>query len=287
MLPVDPELCLQEAAADLERAGVERPVFEAQLLLALAVGGTRLDVIRGLGRSLTPAESGRFREMVASRASRVPLAYLRGTQEFYGLEFLVSPAVLVPRPETEVLVDFAVEVSASHGGRPASVIVDVGTGSGCIALSVAVRVPCARVLAVDLSPEALAVARANVERLCVEEHVLLARSNMLSAVRPESADLVLANPPYIPTDEVAELQPEVRMHEPRMALDGGRDGLVFHRALIEGAWRALRPGGGLGIEVALGQADLVAGLVERAGFESVARRRDLAGIVRVVTGWKP
>jgi release factor glutamine methyltransferase len=272
---------VKEAAKRLEAVGIERPIFEAQLLLGLALGATRLEVLRGPSSAPTDEQSRRFNDLVSRREQRVPLAYLRATQEFYGLEFEVTPAVLVPRPETELLVDFARERLPDLPGR---MLVDVGTGSGCIAVAAAVHLTRARAVAVDLSEEALKIARRNAECHGVSRRILCLRADMLSGIRERTADLILSNPPYIPSVDVEELQPEVRDHEPRMALDGGPDGLGFHRQLIAGSIRVLKSGGCLGIEVAAGQAHIVEELLRDSEFEQVETKKDLAGIGRMVSG---
>lgn len=275
---------LAAATQRLEDAGIETPRLEARLLLAQALGVTALDILRGLGRELTPAEAERFEALLAQREQRMPLAYLRGTQEFYGLTFEVGPAVLIPRPETELLVDLAVEQLQACAD---AILIDVGTGSGCIAVSAAVYLPQVRVLALDLSVEALAVAQRNAARHRVAERILFARGDLLDPVASQSVGMILANPPYVPTEELSALQPEVRDYEPRLALDGGAGGTVLHDRLIAGARRVLRPGGQIGLEVALGQAPQVAARLAEAGFEDVERRRDLAGIERLVIGSQP
>jgi release factor glutamine methyltransferase len=272
---------LEEAAKRLDAAGIDRPVFEAQLLLGVALGLTRLDVLRGPGSPVTDVQRLRFKKLVDQRVARVPLAYLRGTQEFYGLEFEVSPDVLVPRPETELLVEYAVEALS---GQPGATLVDVGTGSGCIAVVASVHLPNARAIAIDRSGEALKVALRNAHRHGMAARIQFVCGDMLDAIRGAHAEMIVSNPPYIPSKEVDQLQPEVRDHEPRLALDGGTTGLDFHTRLIAGARRVLKPGGWIGIEVAMGQAPTVLELLTNAGFRNVRAKKDLAGIERMVTG---
>jgi release factor glutamine methyltransferase len=280
---VTPHSLLSAAIRRLEAAGVETPRLEAQLLLAHALCVSRLDILRGLDRTPTVEEIQAFEQLIAQREKRVPLAYLRGTQAFYGLDFEVSPAVLIPRPETELLVEFAIEKLRN---TPGATLVDVGTGSGCIAVAAAVHLPEVRLLALDLSPDALALARRNARRHQVEKRVRFVQANLLEGVSAGRVEMIVSNPPYVTTAEVETLQPEVRDYEPRLALDGGVDGLVFQRGLIARARRVLRPGGWLGLEVALGQADAVAARLREAGFSAVETRRDLAGIERVVLAQK-
>lgn len=275
---------ISQAVSRLAAAGIERPLFEAQLLLALALGVTRLDVLRGVDREPTEEQAQRFDTLIKERARCVPMAYLRGTQEFYSLEFEVGPAALVPRPETELLVEFAIEKLREQAGPT---LIDVGTGSGCIAIAAAVRLPQASIMALDLSAEALAIAARNAKRHNVDRRVHFSCGSLLAGIASRCAEMILSNPPYIPSAEVQGLQPEVRDFEPRLALDGGADGLAFHRGVIAGARRVLKPGGRLGLEVALGQAAAVRACLAAAGFEDVQTRNDLAGIERMVAGRRP
>jgi len=280
---VDPEIrrCLEEGSRRLEQAGIERPLFEAQVLLALALGVGRADVLRGPDAPPEPWQERRFRELVERRAAREPLAYLRGEQEFFGLAFHVNPRVLVPRPETELLVEFAIEKLAHITGALA---VDVGTGSGCIAVAAAVSCPALHVLAIDRSRAALEVARRNARRHGADKRILFVNADLAAAVRPGTAAMVLSNPPYIAPEEIEWLAPEVRCHEPRMALVAEEGGLAISRRLAGQARRVLAPGGWLAVEVAMGQAPQVAAELVAAGFAQVGARRDLAGIERMVIG---
>ena len=210
----------------------------------------------------------------------MPLAYLRGTQEFFGLTFLVGPEVLIPRPETEMLVEFALEKMWI------GTLADVGTGSGCIVTAVLVNAEQARGIGFDLSVAALDAARQNTVRNGVAERTRLVQGDLLTGAKAQKFDVIVSNPPYIPSAEVAELAPEVRDSEPRLALDGGADGLTYYRRLALQALRALRPGGWLAVEVGRGQAPDVAALWQKAGWQEVAARCDLAGIERVVCGRK-
>jgi release factor glutamine methyltransferase len=283
---VDPVTAATEI---LQSAGIPSARLEAGLLLGHLLGLSRAQIVARLFEPLTPEQISRYQDLIAHRAARVPLAYLRGYQEFYGITFEVSSAVLIPRPETELLVEFGIQqvrvVAFDHRHTP--VLADVGTGSGCIAVAVAANVPESHVLALDLSSAALSVARRNVAAAGVNDRVRLVRSNLLSAVAPRSLDIVLSNPPYIPSVEIESLQPEVRDYEPRTALDGGATGLEIHRELMKQARLALRPGGWIAIEVAMGQAAYVAGILAENGFNSIGIQRDLAGIERMVFSRAP
>ncbi|MGC8669249.1 MAG: peptide chain release factor N(5)-glutamine methyltransferase [Chthonomonadales bacterium] len=281
MQPLDEvQLLLAEGTHELASAGIEEAHLEARLLLALAGKCTQVEVLAGHLR-LDDGIVSRFRELIAARARRVPYAYLAGMQEFYGLEFQVNQDVLVPRPETELLVDLAV---GALRGLPNPVMVDVGTGSGCIVVACAVHVPMLKALAVDVSPGAARVARNNVLRHGVEGRVVVVRGDLLSAVGSRCVDLVASNPPYVASDEIPNLQPEVRCFEPRVALDGGRAGMDYHERLARHARKVLNPGGWLMVETAQGQAHLVAELLNVCGYRQVQTHRDLAGIERVVCG---
>jgi release factor glutamine methyltransferase len=271
-----------DAATDALRAvGVEDPRLDAEVLLAEATGQDRAALVVG-SADIRPAAGRLFGEMVRRRLRREPVAYIVGRKGFRGIELAVDRRVLIPRPETELLVELALE------RRPASVL-DVGTGSGAIALAVAAEIPGCEVTATDTSPAALEVARANAERLGLAERV-----RFLEGTVPEDEgfDLVLANLPYVAERDWPSLQPEVTQWEPREALLAGPDGLDAYRALLSTGVRPLYSHGGqrtnarlvLGLEVGDGQAAAVGGLLRDAGFASIATRRDLAGIERVVVG---
>lgn len=258
------------AAAELARAGIPEAQFEAEFLLRQAAGLSRARYFTD--PDLDPAAEDAFAHLVARRLNREPAAYLAGSREFYGLEFDLSPAVLVPRPETELLVEIALREA---GGAPC-LVVDIGTGSGCIAVAVARNAPAARVVAVDRSRDALFVARRNARKHAVV--VGFAVSDLASAIG--RADVVLANLPYIPSGEVAELEPEVAFWEPAIALDGGADGLALVRRLIDDCALRLRPRL-LALEVGYGQAGATAQWARDRGA-IVEVHHDLAGIEREV-----
>jgi release factor glutamine methyltransferase len=271
-------------AVQLREAGVESFSLEAQILVGLAFGLSRTDVLLGREVHHSSEQLAELERLISERIRRVPLAYLRGTQEFYGLTFEVSPAVLIPRPETELLVELAVKRLRTV---EYPVLVDVGTGSGCIPIAAAHELSHLHCLAVDISEDALAVARRNAERNGVAGRVRFLRGDILRPVRSGSADVVVSNPPYIPSAELETLQPEVRDFEPRLALDGGADGFTFHRRLAAGARRVLKPSGLLAVEVAMGQVGELADLLRNSGYVAVGPHPDLAGIERVVTGVQP
>lgn len=264
----------------LEGKRIESARLEAEILLAHVLGCRRLDLYLAYDRALSAGEVDRYRELVTRRAQRVPTAYLTGRREFFGLELAVTPDVLIPRPETELLVEEALE---HLRGREAPRVVDVGTGSGCIAVALAARRPDVVVDAVDRSGAALAVARANAERHGVLGRVRLVRGDLLDPFRGAPWDAVVSNPPYVAEADAASLPEEVREHEPAGALFAGPDGLAVLRALAERSAAVLRTGGALLVEVGAGQGDAVGALLAEGGrWRDVKRRKDFAGIERVV-----
>ena len=261
---------LGHAAQELELAGVDSPRLDAELLLAEVLGVDRAKLVADSKRELDPADAQRFSELVARRLRREPLAYILGRAHFRNLTLEVDHRVLIPRPETELLVELA-----DDGQR----VLDVGTGSGAIALAIKQEQRGARVTGIDNSPGAIEVARANAAASALDVEFMIAD---LAVGGPY--DLVVSNPPYVRDGEWPGLQPEITLYEPEEALVAGPDGLDVIRDLVPAATEVLRRGGLLGIEVGQGQSRDVEALFERAGLRSVATTRDLAGIPRVVTG---
>ena len=250
------------------------PRLDAELLLAHVLEQPRLDLYLGFDRPVPAAQRARFRELVKRRAGeRVPVAYLTGTREFWSLSFRVTPAVLIPRPETETLVRVALNLAAKR-------MVEVGTGSGCVAAAIASERPDVQIVALDSSPDALAIAGENLELHGLSARVELRHATDLLALDGEF-DAVISNPPYIPTGELAELAPEVQC-EPGAALDGGPDGLSLVRQLIREAPERLARPGWLALEVGAGQACSVEKLLWERGASRVDIHEDLAGVERVV-----
>jgi release factor glutamine methyltransferase len=273
---------LEEAAAALARAGVDNPRLDAELILCAAAHRERAALLAGMVE-VEDAARRRFGAMIARRAAREPLAYILGRREFYSLEFEVTPAVLIPRPETETLVAAALDFLDE---RPGARVIDIGAGSGAIALAIAVNAPDIQALAADISADALAIAARNAERLAMRERIELRRTDCfdpLDGGEPLGRfDLIVSNPPYIRAADVDSLQPEISLHEPRLALDGGIDGLDFYRRLAGGARAHLAPDGALMVEIGDGQSRAAMDLFRAAGFAPVSVRADLAGIPRVV-----
>lgn len=273
---------LRWATDDFRARGIDSPRLDAELLLGRATGLTRIQLIVEATRELDADALARFRELVKRRRAREPIAYILGAREFYGHAFRVDPRVLVPRPDTEALVEEA--LARTRHVSLAMRALDLCTGSGCVAISLALARPTSLVLATDASDGALAVARDNALRLGAYR-VALRQGDLYAAVPPACRfDVVTANPPYIATAEIAGLMPDVRDFEPRPALDGGADGLDLVRRVVAGAAPFLVKGGALAVEVGAGQAPATVTLLERAGYERVEVRRDYARIERVVSG---
>jgi release factor glutamine methyltransferase len=277
---------LVEAARDMRDKGVPAPEWDAERLLRHVLGCDRASLIASPGAAVAAEAERVFRGLLAERAKRVPLQHLTGVQAFWRHEFRVTPDVLIPRPETELLVETALELLRGVEGP---LIVDVGTGSGCIALSLAAERADACVHATDVSAPALDVARENARRLGLEGRVALHLGQILEPVTglEGQIDLVVSNPPYVEPSERDGLEPEVREHEPPIALFPPGDVLSVYRRLVPDAFASLRPGGFLAVEIAPTLADAVTGLFVGAGFEDVRVANDLAGRARLLRGRKP
>ena len=272
---------VRRAAERLSAAGVPDATWDAELLLRHVLGWDRAALAGRIRERLPDDPRARFDALVQERARRRPLQHLTGVQAFWRHDFLVTPDVLIPRPESELLVEAALDLLAD---RHAPVIVDVGTGTGCLALSLAAERPDAVVHAIDISPAALAVARENARRLGLGGRVELHEGDLLGAVAAlrGALDLVVSNPPYVDPAEIGTLQPEVRDHEPRAALLAPEPPYGIYRRLTAQAVAGLRPGGHLVLEVGRGMAAEVAGLCRTAGLTVTGSRRDLGGTERVV-----
>ena len=274
------------ATDDFKRRGNKSARLDAELLLGEALGLDRIKLIVEAERPLADDELSRYRDLIKRRRASEPIAYILGRREFFALPMRVDRRVLIPRPDTEILVE-----TALHGTRDQHLygrMLDLCTGSGCVAIAFAKERPTWRVTAVDLSPDAAAVARENVQRAGVVHNVAVLEGDLFATL-PEGAqfELITANPPYIPSDEIAGLDADVRDFEPRLALDGGADGLDITRRLVGTAARYLSPGGLLALEGGFDQAPAVEELLQGAGFSQIVRSKDLAGVERVVSGRRP
>ena len=279
---------LERGASELREAGVREARFEAELLLRHALGWSREALFARLHEPAGAEAAGHYFQLLERRRGRVPIQHILGTQEFYGLSFRVTPSVLIPRPETEGVVEEALAELSAHP-RSAPRIADVGCGSGCIAIAVAHERPEATLLAIDASAAALAVARENAAAHGVESRVTFLHGDLLAPIqeRGETLDLVVSNPPYVLDADIEGLAPEVKEHEPRMALAGGLDGLSTITRLIDGLDSVLGPGGVLVMEIGQGQDREVAERILSAGLDLLRIVPDLSRIPRVVVARKP
>ena len=265
----------------LKSNGSESPRLDAEILLAHARGCPRIQLYTNYDEPLTDTQRATMRDLVKRRAAAEPVAYLVEHREFFSLDFQVTKDVLIPRPDTETLVVDAIEVLKQ---QPASRVLDVGTGSGCIAIALAVNCPNAVVTAIDLSPPALDIARANADKHKIGDRIRWLCGDLFAPLATgEAFDLIVSNPPYIASAEIETLSADVRLHEPRSALDGGPDGLDVIRRLIADAPQHLAPQGKLLIEISGEQADSVTQLLTANGhYDDIAVLKDLAKQPRVV-----
>lgn len=267
----------------LEAAGMDSPVIDARLLVEAAAAATRVDLISDPHRALTPEQIATLEAYVARREKHEPVARILGRKGFWKIALNLTPDVLVPRPDTESVVQVVLEAFDEH--RRFSVL-DLGVGSGAILLAILAERPLARGLGIDISDEALAVARENAANLGLEDRTALLRGDWTAGLGAEGFDLVVANPPYIPTATIEALEPEVRDHEPRLALDGGADGLDAYRLLAPEVLRVLKPGGIFAVEIGFDQSAPVESLFRAAGAHGVRTVKDLANRDRVIVGAK-
>jgi release factor glutamine methyltransferase len=275
---------LAAATTALEAAGLPSARVDAEWLLAGLLGLGRVAARLELGEAAPAPLAERYARAVSRRARREPLQRILGWEEFRGVRVRLTDSVLVPRPETETLVEWALALLPAPGPRRLLAI-DVGTGSGCIACALASERADLDVVAIDVSPAAAAVARDNVRALDLAGRVTVVAADLFAGLRDIRADLIVSNPPYLPSALMPELPPEVRIHEPRLALDGGSDGLAVIRRIATAARPYLRPSGALVVETAGGdQTSAAATLLRAAGWDQVAVRGDLVGIERFVAG---
>ena len=273
-------------AAERLRTGPHplRARADSELLLLQLLGRNRAWGIAHESDSLDKSADREYLLRIERRIAGEPVQYITGEAEFYGLPFFVAPAVLIPRPETEHLVEKVLElVAAQESPR----IVDVGTGSGAIPVALATHLPKAKITSIDLSPEALSVARRNAQRNHMEEKIRFLEGDLLDPVREERFEIVVSNPPYVPLADRAEMDVEVREHEPELALFAGEDGLEIYRRLVPEAFAVLEQGGWLAMEIGYGQKDAIRTLLHETGFEKTEFVNDLQGITRVACGCRP
>ncbi len=269
-----------------EKKGLTSPRLDAEVIIAHALGLKRVMLYAKHDQPLVPEELAKIRTLVARRANAEPIAHLVGSREFWSLDFEVTKDTLVPRPDTETLVEVALDVSRDRG---VATIVDVGTGTGCVAITLATELKDAKVWALEISEPARAVANRNLERHAVSDRVTVLASDLLHALPHDvpPIDLLVANLPYIPSGDLPKLMADVRDHEPSLALDGGRDGLDLVRRLVDQAPERLAPGGALVLEAGYDQHLAIRGLLERAGFVDVATVKDPGDHERITWGRRP
>ena len=271
---------LRAAAARISEAGSDEAALEAEILLMHAAGLDRAQLYARLEDALPPDQARAFASFVDRRFAHEPVPYITGHKEFFALDFEVTPAALIPRPESEMLVELVLLFAEKHD--PALTIADIGTGSGAIAVSLAHALPNASVIATDVSAQALDLARRNAERHGVADRIDFRCGDVLAPL-DGPVDVIVTNLPYVRTDEWRSLPPELAEHEPRIAFDGGADGLILIRRLLRDAPSRLRPGGALFAEISYEQGEAVLALVEEAfpGASSESRK-DLANLDRVL-----
>ena len=274
------------ALEELKRARIDSPALTADLLLGFVLGWDRVRLLSHIAQEMDDVSWDRLRRIIHRRANGEPLQYLTGEQEFFGLAFKVTPAVLIPRPETEILVEQAIDLIRHHSTSNAR-FVDVGTGSGCIAVSVAHHIPSSVGWAVDFSALALKIAHENAKRHGVENRIGFGQSDLLECFAQKPCfDFVFCNPPYVALDEYDSLPTEVKNHEPHEALLGGASGLDVYRRLVPEAAVRLVMEGYLLLEVGMGQASQVGQLIEKEGLSLQPALNDLQGIPRCLIGQK-
>lgn len=269
----------------LQERGFDEARLHAELLLAHVLGWLRLDLYLQFDRPLTPAELAAYRALFKRRLTHEPLQYILGETAFMGLTMVVERGVLIPRPETELLVELALQIINKKEGGGAQVL-DIGTGSGNIAVALGHHAPGAQIFGIDVSPEAIAVAARNVERHKLSNVSVQVLDILSGLFAGRDLDLIVSNPPYISREQFATLEPEVRDFEPRGALTDDGDGMTFYRRLAPITLELLRPGGEVLFEIGFGQDTDVARLLAGCGYSAVGVTKDYAGIPRVVHGVK-
>jgi release factor glutamine methyltransferase len=271
---------LQEMKKVLARAGVENPALDSRLLLCHVLGISHEDLIRDPEEPMAPQEEKEIRALCARRAEREPVSHLLGQREFYGFNFRVTGDVLDPRPDSETLIE-VVREAFPDSQAPLSIL-DLGTGSGCLLLTLLALYPHAKGTGVDISRKALEIAAANAKALGVDKRTVLKEGDWLKGAK-ERVDVIISNPPYIPQGDIGALAPEVRLFEPHGALVGGTDGLDCYRAIIPAAEASLKPSGLLLFECGDGQAPVLEAMVAKEGYKDIRTHADLAGKGRAVS----
>ncbi len=273
---------IQKSAEFLAKKGVDSPRLQTELLLAHLLKMPRMKLYLNFERVLTATETDALREFIKRRAAREPLQHITGSTSFCGYEIAVSRHVLVPRPETELLAELGWQFLSTLNPQP-SACLDFCTGSGCIAIALAAKCPGAKIVATDISADALALAKANAARNNVAERVEFPEGDRFKTLSDDARfDLIISNPPYIPSAEIATLQPEVRDFDPRLALDGGKDGLEFYRLIASQAKDFLKPGGKVMVEFGDGQAEAIGKIFESEKWIVEAVQEDYSHRARIL-----
>ncbi|HEY5542949.1 MAG TPA: peptide chain release factor N(5)-glutamine methyltransferase [Candidatus Binatia bacterium] len=275
---------LRQGARRLLAAGIENGRLDAEVLLGYVLGNSREQLLLAANAPISHGQNDAYDRILARRLEREPVAYITGTREFWSLDFYVTRAVLIPRPESERLVEVALALASDLDAGKTIRIADLGTGSGAIAVALAKELPAAEIFAVDLSADALAVARRNAARHGVANRIKFVRGDLFEAIGARAAlHLIVSNPPYIPSAEIAGLEPEVSRWEPRAALAGGPDGLDCYRRIAAHASKCLMRHGSVALEFGAGMGTAVTGLFESAAvWNHVRTYKDYAGNDRVV-----
>jgi release factor glutamine methyltransferase len=273
---------IQKSADFLGQRGVESPRLQTELLLAHLLKMPRMKLYLNFERTLTPVETDALRKLVKRRGLREPLQHITGSTSFCGLEIAVNRHVLIPRPETEILAELGWQFLTTLNAQPSTAL-DFGTGSGCIAIALAAKCPTAKIVAIDISADALVLATQSAARNNVAEKIRFLQSDSFAALPADTRfDLIISNPPYIPSAEITTLQPEVRDFDPRGALDGGADGLNFYRLLAAKAKSLLKPDGKIMLEFGDGQAEAIRKIFENEKWVVEAMKDDYSQRARIL-----
>lgn len=276
---------LKRATDFLLENGIDEARLDAEVLLAHVLDVRRLYLYVRLDLELVDEDVNTYKNLVRRRAAHIPVAQLTSVKEFMGLEFNITPHVLIPRPETEIMVQTSIEILGRL--KRSLNVADIGVGSGAIAVSILHYLDGVTVDAVDISPEAIECARSNAEKFSVSDRINLIEGDLLEPLSGRTYDAIVSNPPYIPTAIIDELQPEVSRYEPRLALDGGPDGLKHYKRLVDGAAPLLKPNAFLALEVGVDQSEPVRQMLEANGqFDRIEMIWDLIGIERIVLAYK-
>lgn len=273
---------IKDAANVLEQAGIEDPRREARLLTAIALNKSITEIFNAFDDQICPNDAGLVSSAVGRRAIGEPVAYISGEREFWSIPLRVSPATLIPRPDTETLVELAIE---QFREKPPQRILDLGTGTGCLLLALLSEFPDVTGIGVDISDDAIAVANQNAVDTGLSDRCKFTVGDWAGGI-DDTFDLIVSNPPYIPSEDIDDLDREVKKYEPLSALDGGVDGLDMYRAILAGLDGVLEPNGHLLLEIGIGQQNDISRIAKESGFRLLTKRDDVSGIVRALMFYK-